>query len=218
MSVENGNSEKSRKLTGMQEAFVEFYCGVSEFCGVDAVRRAGYKGSYGSLRAIASQNLTKINIQAAIAERKAAIRKEGIAVQEARVRDINERWRRARAIIEERAIEYAGQCPGGGTGLLVRQEKVIGQGDNAIHVVEFTVDVGLLREIRELEADAAAELGHRKETQKPADSDGFSLQALLTLTVSEKASQLFRAGLGAAVAALQPGIETSADDNPDEGG
>lgn len=56
---------KEKKLTAKQQKFVDCYDGV----GVKAVRAAGYAGSDGTLRAVASQLLTKPNIKAAIAAR-----------------------------------------------------------------------------------------------------------------------------------------------------
>lgn len=57
----------AKKLTGKQAAFVDFY--LQSFNATDAARKAGYKGSDKQLRVIGSQNLTKLNIQAAIAKR-----------------------------------------------------------------------------------------------------------------------------------------------------
>lgn len=56
-------------LSGKQAAFVEYYCQTRS--GAEAARRAGY--SENSIYSIASENLRKPKIQAAIAERDAAI-------------------------------------------------------------------------------------------------------------------------------------------------
>jgi hypothetical protein len=56
---------------------------------------------------------------------------------------------------DESVAEFAG----GNTGLLVRQIKVVGTGPMAREVEEAAVDVGLIREIRALEEQAAKELG-----------------------------------------------------------
>jgi hypothetical protein len=50
--------------------------------------------------------------------------------------------------------------PGGTTGLLVRTYKTLGSGESQRVVEEFTVDVALLKELREHEKQAAQELGH----------------------------------------------------------
>ena len=63
-------------------------------------------------------------------------------------------------VIAERAADPAMQnVPGGKTGLLVRTVKVIGAGENAREVAEYRVDTGLLKEMRELEQQAAQEAG-----------------------------------------------------------
>ena len=49
--------------------------------------------------------------------------------------------------------------PGGRAGLLVRRVKSIGAGENAREVVEYEVDTALLKELRELERQAAQEAG-----------------------------------------------------------
>lgn len=54
------------KLTGKQELFCVYY--IDTLNATEAARRAGYKGSYATLRSIGSQNLTKLNIKARIAE------------------------------------------------------------------------------------------------------------------------------------------------------
>lgn len=55
------------RLTDKQIVFVEAY--LETFNATEAARRAKYKGSYGTLRSIGSENLTKPNIRARINER-----------------------------------------------------------------------------------------------------------------------------------------------------
>ncbi len=55
------------KLSDKQKVWVEFY--LQTWNATDAARKAGYKGSYGTLRAIGSENLTKPNIKAEISNR-----------------------------------------------------------------------------------------------------------------------------------------------------
>lgn len=63
---------EDKPLTGKQEAFcVWLVSGAVNFNAVEAVRRAGYRGSDATLRSIASQNLTKPNIKARIEKLKA---------------------------------------------------------------------------------------------------------------------------------------------------
>jgi hypothetical protein len=96
------------------------------------------------------------HIKAADAE----ISRKGIARQMRRVQAQDDRWRRMRAVIDARGDDPdLAAAPGGDTGLLVRQQKALGGGDNFQVVEEFAVDTGLLRELRELEKQAAQELG-----------------------------------------------------------
>src|SRR5262245_17471452 len=75
-----------------------------------------------------------------------------------RVRELEELWRRLKALIHARAADPTmAVCPGGETGLLVRRRKVLGNGTGTID--EFCLDTGLLSEMRALEAQAARELG-----------------------------------------------------------
>lgn len=56
----------SKQLTDLQQAFVYEYAQCLK--GIEAARRAGYQGTYDSLRSMASQNLAKPHIRAAIDE------------------------------------------------------------------------------------------------------------------------------------------------------
>lgn len=53
------------KFTGKQQAFIDAYFACN-FNGVRAARKAGYKGSYGTLAQVASENLKKPELRAAI--------------------------------------------------------------------------------------------------------------------------------------------------------
>ncbi len=74
----------------------------------------------------------------------------------------NDRWLRARKLIDVRAGDdrYAGE-PGWDTGLMVHKLKALGSGDGMVIVDEFAVDTGLLAEMRALEDSAADELGQK---------------------------------------------------------
>jgi phage terminase small subunit len=73
-----------RQLTIKQARFVEFYDGN----GYKAAKAAGYKGNYGTLRAIASENLTKPNVKAAIKGKEKKRNKAKILS----VAEIQEKW------------------------------------------------------------------------------------------------------------------------------
>jgi hypothetical protein len=99
------------------------------------------------------------------------VRRRGIAVVERRVSALQDRWLRMQRVIAERAEEMDGEIAGGGTGLLVRQYKSIGSGENARLEREYHVDTGLLKELREHEKQAAQELGQWTE-RKDLTTDG----------------------------------------------
>lgn len=118
---------------------------------------------------------------------RAAIRSRGIAIKEHRVAALQERWNGMRRVIRERGeAEEMQAVPGGVTGLLVRQVKLVkvydagpapeeGQeehGDLAPHfppqmreVAEFALDTGILSELRAHEQQAAKELNQWVEHQ-----------------------------------------------------
>jgi hypothetical protein len=89
-----------------------------------------------------------------------AVLRHGVAVLERRVAALDDRWRHLRRIIDERATSPLMRgVPGGTTGLLARTARGLGRGDSFRVVDEFTLDRGLLRELREHETQAARELG-----------------------------------------------------------
>lgn len=113
-----------------------------------------------------------------------AVRERGIAILENRVDALNDRWKGLRQTIAERAEDLAGEVPGGSTGLLVRKPlfvkvlehkavKATSIADledadfiptrQAELVYEYAVDTGLLTEMRNLEKQAAQELGQWTE-------------------------------------------------------
>lgn len=94
-------------------------------------------------------------------EIRAAIRSSGHAVIENRVASQKDRFRRMQQVIAERAkAPEMADVPGGKTGLLCRDIKSIGDGAT---VDVFSVDTGLLKEMRELEKHTAQELGQWTE-------------------------------------------------------
>jgi hypothetical protein len=104
---------------------------------------------------------------------KKTVRRRGIAQLERRVDALNDRWQRMQQVIEERAADPTmGEVPGGKTGLVVRQLKGIGKGDDFKVVEMYAVDAGLLAEMRNTEKQAAQEMGQWTEkTQFLGDED-----------------------------------------------
>jgi hypothetical protein len=99
-------------------------------------------------------------VQGLQAEMAAAVVSEGIALRTKRVAALNDRWRRMQQVIDQRAEDpEMADVVGGETGLLVHTIKMIGGGRDATTVDEYAVDVGLLKELRAHEEQAAKELG-----------------------------------------------------------
>src|SRR5262249_42455138 len=89
----------------------------------------------------------------------------GIARKVNRLRRLDDRARRIQRLIDARAADPdIAALPGGETGLVVRREKSIGSDPAAQLVTEAEADVALLRELREIEKQAAIELGQWEET------------------------------------------------------
>jgi hypothetical protein len=105
---------------------------------------------------------------------RAEIDAQGIANRQNRVDALQDRWERMRAVIEARAEEHA-DVPGGKTGLLVRQIKSVGFGQNNQTVEEYAVDTALLKELRAHEQQAAQELGQWLDKHEHTGKDGESL-------------------------------------------
>lgn len=113
----------------------------------------------------------------------------GLSIRENRITALNDRWNRLRKVIEDRADDPEHQiAPGGSTGLLVRQTKGVGRGDDFTLIHEFAVDVGLLAELRAVEQQAAKELGQwtdKKEVQHSGDMRHAVALDLTTLSTDQ---------------------------------
>lgn len=113
------------------------------------------------------------------------IKAKGIAERQNRVDSLNDLHERMVRVIEARAAEYA-DVPGGDTGLLVRQAKLVKVYDASgrpdaddegetlysakrdVIVYEYGVDTALLKELREHKKQAAQDLGQWTEKQEHA--------------------------------------------------
>lgn len=108
---------------------------------------------------------------------EAAILQEGIARKAQRIKRYAERLAKLDQVIEERGNDrQMVNIPGGTTGLIVRQLKSIGVGAHNREVEEFVVDTGTLREIRELEKQAAQELGQWVDKGELTGRNGGAIQ------------------------------------------
>lgn len=101
-----------------------------------------------------------------------------IARRDLRVAEYNERRRLLIEVRRQRAEQLKDEAPGGDTGLIVRQVKVIGGGRDAELVTEYAVDTGLLKAQLDLEKQAAIEAGQWLE-KKDVTSGGESLGSAL---------------------------------------
>lgn len=122
---------------------------------------------------------TDAAFRARVEEIKAEVRAKlsalGIAARQNRLDALNDRARRMADVIKQRA-ENLKDVPGGGnTGLLVRQVKGIGKGEDFQVVEEYAVDTALLREMREHEKQAAIEVGEWTEKREHTGKDGEDL-------------------------------------------
>jgi transposase-like protein len=102
---------------------------------------------------------------------KASLRRRKVSHVEQRVARLNRDWLRLQKVFEERAADPAMKgVPGGETGLLVHTVKGVGKGDDFQLIDQYEVDAGALRELREIEKQAAQELGQWVEKKELAES------------------------------------------------
>ncbi len=128
------------------------------------------------------------------AAQRAAIEDEGIADKRRRIACLNERHGLMARVIAARAQEHAA-VPGGDTGLLVREPKLVkvydvkhgrsgGAADDEaltptgrVQIVhEYAVDTALLAELRATEKQAAQEAGQWTEKRELTGKDGGPLR------------------------------------------
>jgi hypothetical protein len=106
-----------------------------------------------------------------------AIKARGIAERQNRVDALNDRWHRMQQVIEERAEDAAtARVAGGSTGLIVRDVKGVGKGEDFQLIDIYSVDTGLLKELREHEKQAAQELGEWSEKREISGPGGDAIE------------------------------------------
>jgi hypothetical protein len=167
----------TRALSVKQAAFVSAYIGPARGNATEAARMAGYRGNEATLATIGKENIRKHQIAECIDGERAKIAETGIAFLQTRVDGYNDRRNRLLQVIQERS-EHGDftDVPGGRTGLLVRTVKQIGGGETAERVEEFAIDTGLLKELRELEKQAAQDLGQWSEKREISGDNGQAIQ------------------------------------------
>lgn len=97
----------------------------------------------------------------------------GLARLEVRLLRLNERAALVDRLLSQRAeqtdpsspfyVRGAEKVPGADTGLIVPTLKTIGRGDNQQTIQEWTIDAAVLREIRDIELQAAKEVGGMRQ-------------------------------------------------------
>lgn len=125
--------------------------------------------------------------KARVEENRAILQKEalsaGVANVADRVRRYNKRWNGINQVFEERATDPSHMAvPGWTTGLLVHEQKSLGSGELATVVDLYRVDVGAIKEEREIAKQAAQDLGQWTErTQQSYDLSGLTDEELEVL-------------------------------------
>lgn len=109
-------------------------------------------------------------IEKAVAKRILA---RGIARRDKRVRALDDRWERMKALLAARQADPALRgIPGGTTGLIVHDVKGVGKGDDFQLIDTYSFDASLVKEMREHEKQAAQEVGQWVEKLAPTDPTG----------------------------------------------
>jgi len=120
----------------------------------------------------------------------ADLQRYAIARKDKRMGAYNDRWQRMQQIIEERASYLpADEAPGASTGLIVKQVKIIGHGENAIRTEEYVVDTGLDAAMRATEKQAAQEAGQWAEKVEHSGDVNVSLWESLARKLHEQKPQ-----------------------------
>lgn len=110
-------------------------------------------------------------VDAIVEEVRTALTRRAVAMAEQRVARLNRDWFRLQQVIDERAADPTmADVPGGTTGLVVRTVKKIGSGEDSEIVYEYRVDDGTLAELRQIEKQAAQELGQWTERSVVEDA------------------------------------------------
>jgi len=138
----------------------------------------------------------------------------GIARRAVRLGVLQEAHNHLLQVIEDRAAAPEMQgVPGGKTGLLIRTEKVIGFGESARTIEEFTFDRAVLQELRAIQEQAAKELGQFVEKRELTGKDGGPLQHELAVTTADIRARLRqKLGISPAGGAIEAGVKSTKQD------
>ena len=123
---------------------------IAEQCGIDKATLERWK----------LQPSFKTRVQAIVAEYAKRALKHGIARRERRMGVLNELHNKLLQVIDERAkSEEMAAVPGGRTGIVTKTVKGVGKGEDFRTVEEYRVDTASIAEIRDIQKQAAEELG-----------------------------------------------------------
>lgn len=112
------------------------------------------------------------------------LRKKGVRERVNRLAELDDVVERIKQVFAARAEDCA-SVPGGATGLLTRQIKLLGRGDNAREVEEYRVDTGTLRELREYLKQAAIEVGEWAEKRLFGGIDNQTIPVEVELAITK---------------------------------
>jgi len=147
--LKNSKHEKFCQLVAKGESLISAY------------EQSGYaKGSDGNAARLKGNERISARIEEIQSRISESLVAQSIAVKEARIKAANERWLKLQIVIAERAVDPQMQdVAGGKTGLLSHDQKSIGAGPAAEVIDVYSVDTGVLKELREHEVQVAKELG-----------------------------------------------------------
>lgn len=142
-------------MNDKQHGFVAAYIGEAERNATEAARIAGYKkpGQQGH------RLLKNVEIQKAVGEWRAEVKTESITDLSYRLARYADLERRYVMLIEARADDIGSEAPGGESGLLVRQRKMLGGGEHGYEISEYVADPAVTKELRETLKQAAQDSG-----------------------------------------------------------
>jgi hypothetical protein len=123
---------------------------IAEQCGIDKATLERWK----------LQTAFKARVQAIVEAYTKRALKHGIARRERRIGVLNDLHNKVLQVIDERAkSEDMATVPGGKTGIVTKTLKGIGKGEDFQTVAEYRVDTASIAEIRDIQKQAAEELG-----------------------------------------------------------
>ena len=123
---------------------------IADHCGIDKATLERWK----------LQPTFRARVQAIVEAYAKRALKHGISRRERRVGVLNDLHNKMLQVIDERAkSKDMAAVPGGKTGIVTKTLKGIGKGEDFQAIEEYRVDTGIIGEIRDVQKQAAEELG-----------------------------------------------------------